>query len=263
MRVFFTERAFRRLLIATALAGFFSGAAAWANGQSHVANWCWAAGTLPVVVGLLISMIRDFLAGRVGVDSVAFVSMSGALALGQNLAGIVIAIMYAGGNLLEDIAVARAERDLRSLIDRAPRVAHRRIGSNIEDVPIDQVAIGDDILVRGGEVIPVDGTVQSPLALIDEAALSGEPIPVARRNGELARSGSLNAGDTFEIRASALASESTYAGIVRMVSAAQTAKSPFIRMADRYALLFLPITLAIAGAAWFLSNDPVRALAVV
>ena len=208
-------------------------------------------------------MIRDFLAGRVGVDSVAFVSMSGALALGQNLAGIVIAIMYAGGNVLEDFAVARAERDLRSLIDRAPRIAHRRIGSRIEDVPIEQVAIGDEILVRGGEVIPVDGTVQSPLALIDEAALSGEPIPVARRNGELARSGSLNAGDTFEIRASALASESTYAGIVRMVSAAQTAKSPFIRMADRYALLFLPITLAIAGGAWFLSNDPVRALAVV
>ena len=208
-------------------------------------------------------MIRDFLAGRVGVDSVAFVSMSGALALGQNLAGIVIAIMYAGGNVLEDFAVARAERDLRSLIDRAPRIAHRRIGSRIEDVPIEQVAIGDEILVRGGEVIPVDGTVQSPSALIDEAALSGEPIPVARRNGELARSGSLNAGDTFEIRASALASESTYAGIVRMVSAAQTAKSPFIRMADRYALLFLPITLAIAGGAWFLSNDPVRALAVV
>ena len=208
-------------------------------------------------------MIRDFLAGRVGVDSVAFVSMSGALALGQNLAGIVIAIMYAGGNVLEDFAVARAERDLRSLIDRAPRIAHRRIGSRIEDVPIEQVAIGDEILVRGGEVIPVDGAVQSPSALIDEAALSGEPIPVARRNGELARSGSLNAGDTFEIRASALASESTYAGIVRMVSAAQTAKSPFIRMADRYALLFLPITLAIAGGAWFLSNDPVRALAVV
>ena len=263
MRVFFTERAFRRLLIATALAGFFSGAAAWANGRSDLASWCWAAGTFPVVLGLLLSMIRDFLAGRVGVDSVAFVSMSGALALGQNLAGIVIAIMYAGGNVLEDFAVARAERDLRSLIDRAPRIAHRRIGSRIEDVPIEQVAIGDEILVRRGEVIPVDGTVQSPLALVDEAALSGEPIPVARRNGELARSGSLNAGDTFEIRASALASESTYAGIVRMVSAAQTAKSPFIRMADRYALLFLPITLAIAGGAWFLSNDPVRALAVV
>jgi heavy metal translocating P-type ATPase len=259
----FTERVFRRALIAIALTGLISGTAAWANGRSDLASWCWAAGTLPVAIGLLISMIRDFLAGRVGVDSVAFVSMSGALALGQNLAGIVIAIMYAGGNLLEDIAVARAERDLRSLIDRAPRIAHRRIGSNIEDVPIDHVAIGDDILVRAGEVIPVDGVVRSQLATIDEAALTGEPIPVSRRAGELARSGSINAGDSFEICASAVASESTYAGIVRMVSAAQTAKSPFIRMADRYALLLLPITLTVAGGAWLYSNDPVRALAVL
>ena len=258
-----TERMFRRALIAIALGGLVFGAVAWANGRSDVANWCWAAGTLPVVIGLLISMIRDFLAGRMGVDSVAFVSMSGALVLGQNLAGIVIAIMYAGGNLLEDIAVARAERDLRSLIDRAPRIAHRRADSAIEDVPIEQVAVGDDILVRAGEVVPVDGLITSQLAVIDEAALTGEPIPVSRQAGELARSGSLNAGDTFEIRASALASESTYAGIVRMVSAAQTAKSPFIRMADRYALLLLPITLAIAGGAWFFSNDPVRGLAVL
>ena len=258
-----TERMFRRALIAIALGGLVFGAVAWANGLNDVANWCWAAGTLPVVIGLLISMIRDFLAGRMGVDSVAFVSMSGALVLGQNLAGIVIAIMYAGGNLLEDIAVARAERDLRSLIDRAPRIAHRRADSAIEDVPIEQVAVGDDILVRAGEVVPVDGLITSQLAMIDEAALTGEPIPVSRQAGELARSGSLNAGDTFEIRASALASESTYAGIVRMVSAAQTAKSPFIRMADRYALLLLPITLAIAGGAWFFSNDPVRGLAVL
>jgi len=258
-----TERMFRRALIAIALGGLVFGAVAWANGRSDVANWCWAAGTLPVVIGLLISMMRDFLAGRMGVDSVAFVSMSGALVLGQNLAGIVVAIMYAGGNLLEDIAVARAERDLRSLIDRAPRIAHRRADSAIADVPIEQVAVGDDILVRAGEVVPVDGLITSQLAMIDEAALTGEPIPVSRQAGELARSGSLNAGDTFEIRASALASESTYAGIVRMVSAAQTAKSPFIRLADRYALLLLPITLAIAGGAWFFSNDPIRGLAVL
>ncbi len=129
--------------------------------ERDLANWCWAGGTAPVVIGLLVSMIRDFLAGRVGVDAVAFVSMSGALALGQYLAGIVIAVMYAGGNILEDFAVARAERDLRSLIDRAPKIAHRRVGSAIEDAPIDQVAVGDAILVRAGEVIPVDGVIMS------------------------------------------------------------------------------------------------------
>jgi heavy metal translocating P-type ATPase len=263
MRNLFTERIARRALIAIALAGLVLGALAWASGNTDLANWCWAAGTAPVVIVLLFSMLRDFLAGRFGVDSIAFVSMAGALLLGQNLAGIIIAIMYAGGNVLEDFAVARAERDLRSLIDRAPRVAHRRVGGTVEDVPIDRVAIGDNILVRGGEIVPVDGVILSHTAIIDEAALTGEPIPVARQVGELARSGSLNAGDSFEIRASTIASESTYAGIVRMVSAAQTAKSPFIRMADRYALLLLPITLAIAAGAWVFSNDPVRALAVL
>ena len=259
----FNERLFRRALALIALLGLLVGFVAWYLGRSDWANWSWAVGTGAVVAGLLASMIRDFAAGRIGVDAVAFVSMSGALVLGQNLAGIVVAIMYAGGNMLEDFAVARAERDLRSLIDRAPKIAHRRIGSTIEDVPIEQVVVGDEILVRAGEVIPVDGIVTSQLAMIDEAALTGEPIPVSHQAGELARSGSLNAGDTFEIRASASASESTYAGIVRMVSAAQTAKSPFIRLADRYALLLLPITLVLAGGAWLYSNDPIRGLAVL
>ena len=257
------ERLFRRALVVVALAGLLLGLVAWFVGRRDWANWCWAAGTIPVIVGLFASMVRDFTAGRVGVDAVAFVSMSGALALWQNLAGIVIAIMYSGGNLLEDFAVARAERDLRSLIDRAPKVTHRRIASDIEDVSIEQVAVGDEILVRAGEVIPVDGIIASPAAMIDESTVTGEPIPVSRQAGELARSGSLNVGDTFEIRASATASESTYAGIVRMVSAAQTAKAPFIRLADRYALLLLPVTLVAAGGAWLFSGDPMRGLAVL
>ncbi len=259
----FTDRMIRRALIAIALAGLSLGATAWALGRTDLADWCWAAGTLPVVSGLLVAMIRDLLAGRVGVDAVAFVSMTGALVLGQTLAGIVIAIMYAGGNVLEDFAIARAERDLKSLIDRAPRIAHKWSGSQVTNVPIEQVAVGDDILVRAGEVIPVDGLITSEVAVIDEAALTGEPIPVSRQPGELARSGTINAGDAFEMRASATASESTYAGIVRMVNAAQMSKSPFIRLADRYAILLLPVTLIIAGGAWLASGDPVRGLAVV
>jgi heavy metal translocating P-type ATPase len=263
MSSIWVERLFRRALFAVALTGLIFGFADWAVGRGDLAKWFWAGGTIPVVLGLLASMTRDFLAGRLGVDAVAFVSMSAALLLGQYLAGIVVAIMYAGGNLLEDFAVARAQRDLRSLIDRAPKVAHRRVASAIEDVPIEEVAVGDDILVQAGEVIPVDGVIVSPVAMLDEAAVTGEPIPATRQAGELARSGSVNAGDTFEIRASTTAKESTYAGIVRMVSAAQTAKAPFVRMADRYALLLLPLTLITAGGAWFLSGDPIRGLAVL
>jgi hypothetical protein len=169
------------MLAVIALAGLVLGLVAWFIGWRDWASWCWAGGTIPVVVGLLASMIRDFLAGRVGVDAVAFVSMSGALVLGQNLAGIVIAVMYAGGNILEDFAVARAEHDLRSLIDRAPKVAHRRVASTIEDVPIEQVAVGDDILVRAGEVIPVDGIIASPAAMLEPRSAGSQlQFPVRR-----------------------------------------------------------------------------------
>ncbi len=258
-----TERFLRRALIAASLAGLVLGLVAWAAGHTILADWLWAAGTAPVIVGLFVSMVRDLMAGRMGVDAIAFVSMSAALVLGQDLAAVVVAVMYAGGNVLEDFAVARAERDLKSLIDRAPRVAHRRQGSAITDIAVDQVAVGDIILVQAGEVIPVDGIVASRSAMIDESALTGEPIPVARREGEAARSGTVNAGETFEIRASATAGESTYAGIVRMVHAAQTAKAPFIRLADRYALLLFPIALLVAGGAWLYSGDPIRGLAVL
>jgi heavy metal translocating P-type ATPase len=263
MPTILTERFVRRALIVIAFGGVAFGLLAWAVGHNDLANWIWATGTAPVVIGLLVSMIRDLLAGRMGVDAIAFVSMSAALILGENLAGAVVAVMYAGGNALEDFAIARAERDLKSLIDRAPRNAHRRQGSLIEEVPIDQVAVGDTILVRAGEVIPIDGIIVSPGAVIDEALLTGQPIPVSRREGESARSGTVNADETFQVRATATAGESTYAGIVRMVGAAQTAKAPFIRLADRFALFLLPVTLVVAGGAWLFSGDPIRGLAVL
>ena len=260
---FVTDRLLRRALLGVALLGLVLGGGTWLAGYSSVSAWLWGAGTLPVVIGLAVSMTRDLMAGRLGVDAVAFVSMSAALLLGQPLAGIVVAVMYAGGNLLEDFAVARAERDLKLLVDRAPRIAHRRIDDAIADIPIDDVSLGDAILVRAGEVIPVDGIVRDTHATVDESALTGEPIPVLRNAGEAVHSGTINAGDTFELRASATAGESTYAGIVRMVTAAQTAKAPFIRMADTYALILLPATLLLAGAAWLLSGDPIRGLAVL
>src|SRR6202023_271834 len=189
--------------------------------------------------------------------------MSAAVALGQPLAGAVVALMYSGGNVLEDIAVARAEHDLRSLVDRAPREAHRRVGDRIEEVPISAVAIGDRLLVRAGEIIRVLGIVASNAAVIDESALTGEPIPVVKVRGSAILSGSLNVGETFELAVSAAAGESTYAGIVRLVTAAQTAKAPFVRLADRYSLVFLPVTLALAFVAWLISGDLIRSLAVL
>src|SRR6516225_9448843 len=189
--------------------------------------------------------------------------MSAALALGQPLAGAVVALMYSGGNVLEDIAVARAEHDLRALVDRAPREAHRRVDDHIEEVAISAVGIGDRLLVRGGEIIPVDGVVDTNAAAVDESALTGETIPVVKARVAAILSGSLNVGEALEMTVSAAAGESTYAGIVRMVTAAQTAKAPFVRLADRYALVFLPVTLALAFVAWLISGDLIRSLAVL
>ena len=257
------ERVLRWTLVFVAVSGLAAGLAAYSQNRPDIANLSFTIATIPVIAGLAISILRDLLMGRLGVDAIALVSMSAAVALGQPLAGAVVALMYSGGNVLEDIAVARAEYDLRSLVDRAPREAHRRLDDHIEDVPIAQVAIGDRLMVRAGEIVPVDGVVTSGTAAVDESALTGEPIPVVKAPGGAVLSGSVNTGEAFELTAAAAAGESTYAGIVRLVTAAQTAKAPFTRLADRYALIFLPVTLGIALLAWLISGDLIRSLAVL
>lgn len=257
------ERLVRRFLLLAVLLGLLAGGAAIALGHQRLADWLWIGATVPVVIVLAISIIRALLARRMGVDAIALLAMAGAIALNQSLAAIVIAIMYTGGTVLEDYAVARAERNLKSLVDRAPKVALRRNGGASEVVPISSIAIGNTIVVRAGEIVPVDGVIKSSVAVLDEAALTGEPIPATRARGESVRSGALNASDTFEMTAIATAEDSTYAGIVRLVTAAQTAKAPFIRLADRYALWFLPLTILVAGLAWAMSGEAIRALAVL
>src|ERR1700675_164843 len=199
------ERVLRWALVIIAVTGLAAGIAAGAAGRSDLADLFWWLATAPVVAGLAVSIVRDFLAGRLGVDAIALVSMSAALALGQPLAGAVVALMYSGGNVLEDIAVARAEHDLRSLVDRAPRVAHRCVNDHIEEVPISAVAIGDQLMVRAGEIVPVDGVVTSSAATIDESALTGRPIPAVKPCGAAILSGSLNVGETFDLTVSAAA----------------------------------------------------------
>ena len=257
------ERLLRGSLVAVAICGLGAGIVAYLADRADLAALFWTIATAPVAAALAVFIVRDLLAGRFGVDAIALLSMTAALVLGEPLAGAVVALMYSGGNVLEDVAVLRAERDLRSLIDRAPRSAHRRVEQGTEDVPVGEIAVGDNVVVRAGEVIPVDGVLNREDGLVDESALTGEPIPVLKRGGALVFSGSLNAGEAFEMTASSVAGESTYAGIVRLVNAAQAAKAPFVRLADRYALLFLPLTLAAAAIAWLISADPVRSLAVL
>src|SRR5674476_1356892 len=159
-------------------------------------------------------------------------------------------------------AAARARRELSLLVERAPRTARRRVDDGVVEVPVDDVVVGDLLLVGTGEIVPVDGRLRSP-AVLDESALTGEPMPVERVAGDAIRSGVVNAGQPMDLVATALAAESTYAGVVRLVEQAQASSAPFVRAADRFAILFVPLTLALAGASWALSGDAVRAVAVL
>ena len=251
-----------RVIPLLALTGITGGAVAWALGFHAGAALAWGATTVIGLVPMLIRIAIDVRHKRIGVDVIALLAMAGALILNEYLASAMIALMLSGGQALEAYADRRARRELSSLLQRAPRSAHRYEASVLVTIPIEDVRPGDRLLVKPGEVIPVDGLVAAT-AVVDESAVTGESIPVEKGPGDAVRSGTVNAGAAFEIRAVSTAAESTYAGIVRLVQAAGSSKAPFVRLADRYALLFLPVTLALSAAAWILSGDPVRALAVL
>jgi heavy metal translocating P-type ATPase len=251
-----------RLVALTAMVGVVGGLFAWFAGATVVADAFWAATTALLLVPLSLSVVRSLLRRDVGVDAIALVSMAGAFALGEYLAGAVVALMLAGGNALEELANGRAARELTSLLERAPRSALVRRGDALVEVPVKLVAAGERVLVRAGEVVPVDGMVESEEAIVDESALTGEPLPVTLVRGGQVRSGTTCAGAAFELTALRAAAESTYAGLVRLVEAAGSERAPFVRMADRYAAFFLPVTAVVAGLAWAVSGDPMRALAV-
>jgi heavy metal translocating P-type ATPase len=232
-------------------------------GDDQLAGVVWAAATAVVAVRLAVAIVADLLQRRAGVDVIALLAMAGALALGQFLAGAVIAVMLTGGQALEDYASGRARRELTALLAGAPRVAHRVRDDRVEAVDVAEVVPGELLLVRSGEAVPVDGVVVDSGALFDESALTGESRPVPRHSHAHVGSGAVNAGTPVKVRAVATADDSTYAGIVRLVRDAAAARTPFTRLADRYALAFVPLTLLVAGGAWVASGDPVRALAVL
>lgn len=254
---------FRSLLVAIAVTGLAAGALSWFAGQPDWAGWIWAAGTVPVLAALLAEIVVSLHRGQIGLDLVAVLSMSAALAFGEPLAGNVVALMYAGGQLLEAYAERRAQREMTALLGRVAHTAMRRVGERLEEVPVEELAVGDRILVRHGEVVAADGVLASGVALVDQSALTGESVPVDKLPGDEILSGSTNAGDAFEFEAARPVAESTYANIVRLVEQARQSKAPSVRIADRYAVWFLVLTLVIAGAAWWSSGDRVRALAVL
>lgn len=262
MTVLFHDR-LNVVLLGLTLLGLVSGLVFWLVGQLDYAAIAWTAGVVPVLAALCVEIVRSLWKGEVGLDIVAALSMSAALLFGETLAAAVVALMYSGGTFLESFAQGRARREMSDLLSRVPRTATRHRNGALDEVPLDEIAPGDLLLIRQGDVAPVDGTVESAGAMLDQSALTGESMPARLEHGQDVMSGSTNAGEAFDLRVTRRAADSTYAGIVRLVEEAQKSKAPMARLADRYSLLFLIVTVTLATAAWWFTGDPIRAVAVL
>ena len=251
------------LQVIVAAAGVGAGLVLRFASQMHAAEIVLGAITALALVPLSVGVVGSLRRREPGVDLIAVLALAGSLWLGEHLAGAIVALMLATGQLLEAHAMARARRELRGLLARAPRVAHRFQGDELHTVEIGDVQPGDTLLVKEGDVLPVDGLVAEGVAVLDESALTGESRPVEHAAGSPVESGTLNAGPAFRMRATARAEGSTYAAIVRLVDAAQRSKAPLSRLADRYALAFVPLVLVTAALAAAISGQAVRALAVL
>ncbi len=217
----------------------------------------------PVVFGTLKGMLR----GEFAADVVAMLAIVTAAVLREPFAGLVIVLMQTGGELLDAYAEGRASNAVRELEAAAPRIAHRVRGTlvadGVEDIAAELVAIGDRVLVRPGEMVPCDGEVVEGASALDTSRITGEPLPEHVGPGAHVRSGVVNTSSPLVVRATARASESLYARIVELVRTAQQEKAPIQRLADRWAVLFTPITLAACAVAWLASGDASRVLAVL
>ncbi|MSS84097.1 cadmium-translocating P-type ATPase [Actinomycetaceae bacterium WB03_NA08] len=207
----------------------------------------------------LIDMVRQILRGHFGLDVLALIAMLSTLAVGEYWASLIVVLMLSGGEALEDYAQRRASGELTALLDRSPAEAHVVVaGDETCDVPVNDVQVGDVIIVRPAEVVPVDGELMSSVGTFDQSSLTGESLPVTLNAGAEVASGSVNGSSAVKIQALRPACDSQYQQIIRLVQEAQDSKAPVVRLADRFAVPFTAISLTIAACAWWFSGDPVR-----
>ncbi len=258
------------LLPAAALTFLVAGALCWLLAALHVApalapfaGRVWLVGLIITGAPVLLTTARQAMRGQFATDLVATLSIVGAVILAEPIAGLVIVVMQTGGEALERVAEGRASAAVRELEDAAPRIAHRMRDGVVDDVPVDAVIVGDELLVRPGELLPCDAVVVAGQSAVDVSRLTGEPLPIAAVEGTELSSGSANGDAPLTVRATSVAQESQYARIVELVRSAQASKAPLQRLADRYAVWFTPITLLVCALAWWWSGDPRRALAVL
>ncbi|GAA1700567.1 heavy metal translocating P-type ATPase [Microbacterium sediminicola] len=228
-------------------------------GAGSAGRWLATAFVAAFIVWTLVGMVRDVLRGHVGLDILAVVAMVATIAVGEYVASLIVVLMLAGGQLLEDFAAGRATSDLQALLDRSPRIAHvRDTAGGVRDADVDDVAVGEVLVVRPAEIVPLDGVLLTESASFDESSLTGESMPVSHTVGDEVLSGAINGSTAVEVRVSRLAGDSQYQQIVSLVREAQSSRAPVVRLADRFAIPFTAISLVLAGAAWAISGDSAR-----
>lgn len=227
------------------------------------ASRIWLAALILFGAPVVWRTLRGAMSGRFATDLVASMAIVSAVILGQPLPGLLVVLMQTGGEALEHYAEGRASRAVQELEAAAPLRATRLKGEEREEIAAELVRIGDLLLVRPGDMIPCDAEVIQGYSHVDASRLTGEPLPVGARKGVRLLSGSLNLEGPLTIRAVSEARHSQYARIVQLVRSAAASKSPLLRMADRYAIWFTPLTLAVCLVSWLASGDPERVLAVL
>jgi heavy metal translocating P-type ATPase len=244
-------------------AGLVAGVVVYLVGAPEVARWVFLATLLVGGVPLVWQTLRGILCGRFAADIVAMLAIVTAIVVGQYFAGAVIALMQSGGEALERYAMGRASSSLEALLARVPKVGHRLENGQVYEVPVGEIHVGDRLLARPGDLIPVDGEVTGGTSAVDQSAITGEPLPIRAVPGTRLLSGSVNLDGALQMRALRAADSSQYQQIVRLVEKARSEKPPIQRLADRFAVWFTPLTLAMCGVAWLLTGSATSVLAVL
>ena len=211
-----------------------------------------------MAISLLAEIASDFKSGRYGVDILAVIAVVSTILIGDIWAEWMILVMMTGGQTLEDYATGQADKELRSLLSNSPTIANKIVNNELVSVDVEQLKIGDHVLIKPGEQVPVDGKVVTGESSFDQSSLTGESVPVAKKTGDELMSGSINGSVAVEMAVTKKASDSEYQTIVSLVESSQAKPAKFVKMADRYAVPFTIISLVIGIAAWIHSGNPVN-----
>lgn len=243
--------------------GLVIGIALFFSGQKQIAHYIWFATLILGGAPIVYETVKGMFKGQFASDIIAMLAIITAIFMDQAFAGAIVVLMQSGGEALEKYGLGRASSSLKALLERAPRIAQRKTDGTVEEISVNEVRVGDILVVRSGDLIPVDGTIVEGEAEIDESAMTGEPLAHRKKVGAAVLSGTIDTEGVFEMRADKSSSESQYAKIVELVRTAQMEKAPIQRLADRYAIIFTPLTILMSLLGWLITQDATTILSVL